>query len=390
MGDSYKHRRGDPLPAKSALFDGERVTLRAVRGETLGVQVLFADRVGRVDAGEHMLHAGRSHGTRPEISVSLSLAAPGVTVTPFRMHWIEVREPSTWMYGPSRGPGWYPDRLEPVHGAVGSQGGAFFDLAVDALAQPGSYTGILAAADRSIPITLTIEPITIDLYPQPLVWVWYMPSELALSHDLADQSPAAIALEHRYSELFRAHGAYISGAWVPAELPPREDLVREVSYVPVLVDRSGDMARLEASVAEWIALFAGRPQLPFAIPIDEPRTRERQHLVKTWSEHARRAGSGRDRFLFAVTDQPRELYGDTVDVFISGKGIPARGSHPVGRRWTYNGTPGHAGSMIMDTGVSLRCTALVRVGRYVLPRCVQPARGERCARGSAHLPRSQR
>lgn len=93
MGDSYKHRRGEPLPAESAIFDGQRVTLRGVRGETLGMQVLVREPEGH------------------ELAIELELAAPGVSVQPFQMDWIQVARASTSMYGPSRGTGWYADRL---------------------------------------------------------------------------------------------------------------------------------------------------------------------------------------------------------------------------------------------------------------------------------------
>jgi hypothetical protein len=230
LGDSHKHRLGEPLPATSALFDGDSLRLRGVRGETLGIQVLHDD-------AWPALHAA-----------SLSIAAPGVSVQPFRMDWIEVKRPSTAMYGPSAGAGWYPDRLVPASAPVISQHGAFFDVIITPHARPGRYQGTLRIDARSFPVSIDIESARIDLYPEPLVWVWYMPGELALAHGLEAESPRALALERRYSELFRAHGAFSLGAHTPDELPPREDFARGATFWPVLLDRSGDKARFQASV----------------------------------------------------------------------------------------------------------------------------------------------
>jgi hypothetical protein len=355
LGDSYKHRRGEPLPATSALFDGSSVRLRGVRGETLGIQVLHDDPF-----------------PTPHIT-SLSIAVPGVSVQPFQMDWIEVKSPSTGVYGPSRGAGWYPDRLAPAAAPVTSQHGSFFDVIITPEARPGRYQGTLRIDERAIPVSLDIESARIDLYPEPLVWVWYMPSELALAHGLEAESPQALALERRYSELFRAHGAFSLGAHKPEELRPREDFARGATYWPVLLDRSGDKARFQASVRAWIDYFRDRPEIPFAIPIDEPRTFARQLQVRTWSLWAREAGSGDDRLLFAVTDRPRPLYttppllGNTIDAYISWHAVPPGKNAPRAHYWTYNGAPGHAGSMIIDThGTALRTWGWIAY-RYQVP-----------------------
>src|SRR5690606_8090933 len=70
----------------------------------------------------------------------------------------------------------------------------------------------------------------------------------------------------------------------------------------------------------------------------------------------RAAGGGDPRFLYAVTDQPRDLYRGAVDVFVSPRGIPAPDGHGPGVRfWTYNGRAPSAGNMTIDQpGVALR------------------------------------
>jgi hypothetical protein len=63
----------------------------------------------------------------------------------------------------------------------------------------------------------------------------------------------------------------------------------------------------------------------------------------------RAAGGGDPRFLYAVPDQPREMYRGGVDVFVSPRGIPAPGGYGPGVRfWTYNGREPAAGNMTVD------------------------------------------
>src|SRR5689334_21435161 len=68
------------VTGRSSVFDGSRVRLHAARGETVGLQV-------RLPVG----HDGVAR---------LSLPAPAARVTAFSVRSIEVREPSTDMYGP--------------------------------------------------------------------------------------------------------------------------------------------------------------------------------------------------------------------------------------------------------------------------------------------------
>ena len=70
------------------------------------------------------------------------------------------------------------------------------------------------------------------------------------------------------------------------------------------------------------------------------------------------SGGRRPQFLRGVTDFAAQVYGDTMDVFLSPANFAstARARETPGERfWTYNGRPPAAGSMILDTdGVALR------------------------------------
>jgi hypothetical protein len=337
VGDTVKVRAEEPLPRQSAIFDGRVIRLRAARGEVLGLQVLLRDR-----------------GTQP---VELRLESPGVTVEAFEVGYVPVRQPSTALYGKSRGPGHYPDLLSPTTQPVRTDDHAFFDLEVEADAPPGLRRGALWVGGTRIPVELTVDAVVIDRRASPVVWAWYHPGDVALAHGVPrDDGPIQLAWEERYVELFARHGVLLATDPSPPRLAARRHLLDDTArFWPVWIDKR-DRAAMERQVRAWIEIFDELPQTPFTIPVDEPRTMADRLRVRANGEAIRKAGGGPGRFLHAVTDRPRLVYGDTVDVFISPMALPApAGASSVPRRWTYNGRPPRAGSMIIDTdGVALR------------------------------------
>jgi hypothetical protein len=337
VGETVKVRRGRPPPERSALFDGRTVRLRGARGETLGVQVLLY-RTGERD-------------------VALSIEGEGATVQPFQVGFLDVREPSSNLYGASTGAGAYPDILRPAPpGPVRAADQVYFDVAIERAAAPGRRTGELVIGADRYPVELVVEPIEIDLEHAPLMWVWFKAAELARQHGMADgDTPQQIALERAYMELFRRHGALLASDFTPARLPSRLPLATDdIRYWPVQIDKQ-DPARRAADVAAIIELFRGRKQTPFSFTIDEPDEAEREQVRKHGLE-IRAAGGGHPRLLYAVTDQARPLYRGAVDVFISPASIPP----PAGYAdevhfWTYNGRSPSAGNMTIDKpGTALR------------------------------------
>jgi hypothetical protein len=164
-----------------------------------------------------------------------------------------------------------------------------------------------------------------------------------------------IALERRYMDLFRRHGALLATDFPPDRLRPRLDfLTDDVHYWPVWIAKR-DPEKLARDVAAWIELFRGRAQVPFGFTIDEPDEEERAQ-VRAHGVAARAAGAGDGRFLYAVTDEPRTEYRGAVDVFVSPRGIPAPAGYPPGTHfWTYNGRSPSAGNMTIDKpGTALR------------------------------------
>jgi len=330
---------GEASEETSPVFDGNAVHLRGARGETLGLQVHMA-------AGAHR-------------AAALHLPPSAATVTGFAVGSLEVREPSTDLYGPSLGRGSYPDILFPeAEGTVPSAGLAYFDVAIPSTARPGVYGGEMTLNDRRVPVTLEVSRARIDLDHEPLVWAFYLPKEIARVHGIADDdSPASVAVERTYYDLFRSHGVMLAADLPPARFAARQSFVRDVRYWPVAVDISSDEA-ITRDVHQWIALFQGLATTPFAIPIDEPHTAAQRLRARHVADVIGGAGGGRPRLLRGVTDATDDVYGDAIDVFISPKNIPGRSlerEHKGERFWTYNGRPPEAGSMVLDAeGDALR------------------------------------
>lgn len=316
----------------SSIFDGKRVELRGARGETLGLQVRVSD--GRPRA------------------VELEMPDEAARVTGFAVRALDVREPSTDMYGASSGAGTYPDVLVPQAGTIRAEHLAYFDVAIRANAAPGRHQGSLIIDARKIPVELRISRARIDVARAPLVWVFYLPREIAREHGLPDDDgPASIAKEREYYELFREHGALLASDLPPSRFEARREFVRDVAYWPVAVDTSNDAA-IERDTRAWVAIFDGSPVTPFAIPVDEPHDDAARRRARHIADVIGHSGGGAPRFLRAVTDVPRPEYGDAMDVFITPKAIPKMRSEREGRGerfWTYNGRPPEAGSMTLDT-----------------------------------------
>lgn len=338
LGGTNRIADDEPSPRHSSIFDGNVVSVRAARGETVGLEVRVTDGRRRV--------------------VRLTLPPSVATVSGFRIESVVVRAPSTSMYGPSLGAGSYPDVLVPVQGAVAAGKLAYFDVAVAAAARPGRYDGTLTIDQRSLPVVLRIARARIDLEPDPLVWAYYRPDEIARAHGLADDDgPDEIARERAYVDLFRAHGVLLASDLRPDRFAPRRDFVRDVRYWPVAVDTASDAA-IAADTRRWVGLFRGTGVTPFAIPVDEPHTTAERARARHIADVIGQAGGGKGTLLRAVTDVASAGYGSSIDVFISPKNLPgiARERRSRGERfWTYNGRPPEAGSMILDTdGNALR------------------------------------
>jgi hypothetical protein len=144
--------------------------------------------------------------------------------------------------------------------------------------------------------------------------------------------------------MFRSYGVLLSPDMPVEMFAERKPLLFDFPYVPAILPE--DPAKVGDAVRAWIAATAGTGKVPFAIPIDEPRTPEARKKVRELADAVRAAGGGPGKFLFAVTDAPRPEYGDAIDLYISWDAAHLTGDRH--RRWTYNGKPPRAGSMVLD------------------------------------------
>ncbi|MBK9036444.1 MAG: hypothetical protein IPL61_35225 [Myxococcales bacterium] len=323
LTETARPRWSDGLPRTSAIFDGTTVRLRGARGETLGLEIVRTARA----------------------PVDVTVAIDGVDVHGFTVDHARVDSPSTSLYGRSRGPGGYPDRLTPVVGPIATPRMAYVDVAIAADAAVGLHRGTLAVDDTRYAIELTVEPLTLPpLDRAPWVWAYYDAREIKRVTG-ATYDDVVLAAERRYAALFRSYGVIASPELTADSWPLRRDLIAGLRYVPVLLPREPDA--LAAEVAGWIERTAGAGVVPFAIPVDEPRTADAEAAVRDLSARVRAAGGGPGRFLYAVTHGPSPALGDAIDVYVASDAV-RRGVAPPAQAWTYNGAPGWAGAMVVD------------------------------------------
>jgi len=319
VGESTRVRLESPRSATTAWFDGHRVSLVAARGETIGLQVI----------------------ARTAQPTTLAIDVPLVRVAGFDVDSFVVRRPSTAMYGSTQGRGTYPDALRPASGAVVTNP-AYFEITVAANAASGSYTGTLVVGERRVPVSLEIAHV--ELPPLAVgVWAYGDPRELVWAGDPTGDPPRAepSATELACIDTFRQHGVLLSPDIHPAWWAARKHLLGEVRDVPVWIPR--DAAGAAKATEFWVEQFAGTSQVPFTIPVDEPRTAAKNRQVWTLASTVRAFGGGTLRY--AVTDDIRpERYGDLIDLYIT---LYPR-LDDTRTRWTYNGAPPHAGSFLLD------------------------------------------
>ena len=308
LGESGALRSDESVPATSPWFDGATVKLLAARGETLGLQVV---------------HRGGG---------AVTWTLPGVTVRGFDVARVRVTRPSTDFYGGSRGAGDYPDEL--VETATPSSDPAFFELTVPVDAVAGVVRGELRLTDRAVPVELTISSAAMPPLAVEGVWAYEDPRQLGSTLDAPTDAERACIAE------FARYGVLLSPDLPRSAWPARRALLAGAPDIPAVID--DDPAAAPAQVRAWIDATRGTGQVPFAIPIDEPRTPDAMARVNALSAAVRAAGGGPTSFRYAVTAPPDPAMGSAIDLYIS----PHAGSDVP--RWSYNGKPPEAGSMVVD------------------------------------------
>ncbi len=336
VGESTRVRLEDAFPATSPLFDGERVHLVAARGETIGFQVLHRDGA----------------------PVHVHVEATDVEVQTFEVEAFAARRGSTAMYGATRGRGTYPDALTRAEAPATNP--VYVELTTHREASPGPRRGTIEVGSRQIPLVLDVQAVALPPLPR-WVWAYGDPRELAWRHGPAagserseegqtapDKADAARATpsadELACVEMFASYGVLLTPDVHLDGWPARKHLLAGVRDVPVHISR--DPAIAAAEVNRWIELTEGTGQVPFAIPIDEPRTADKRTQLIALARAVRAAGGGPGRFHLAVTDAPRPEYGDLIDLTISMTAAHREGDRKP--RWTYNGAHPYAGSMVLD------------------------------------------
>jgi hypothetical protein len=148
--------------------------------------------------------------------------------------------------------------------------------------------------------------------------------------------------------MFRQHGVLAATTLTAAQWPQYRSQFAGALYVPVRMRSLDEPGQVQQIVQDWIAVTKDSGHIPFAIPLDEPRTSEQRAAVRRGAELVRQYGGGAGRFLFAVTDDPQPSYLDLVDLYFT-LWVKRDQFKTVGKPiWTYNGRPPGAGSMVVD------------------------------------------
>jgi hypothetical protein len=322
-------RDGDPAPTPFHGYDGHRLAVRLARGESLALQIV----------------------TTPPAKMSLDLPI-GLAASLRPLDPVTVSAPSTAMYGGSRGPGRYRDRIgEPTDAPM-----THAVLAFEAPAQVGAPTAntTLRIGAWTIPVEVTIVEAAIAPLATgaPRAWAYYDPRELAADGALAPDSPELWARERACAKTLRAYGVMATPELTLDDADRRAEAVAGSPFVPVLLPR--DEAGVTATVQAWVARTRGSGQVPFAIPVDEPRTPAARAEALQFGRWVRAAGGGPGAFLLAVTTARAPGDDELIDLYISPLAVSQAAA--VHRRttepWTYNGKPPRAGAMVVDAAPS--------------------------------------
>lgn len=318
VSETLRLRVGDPVPGTSPFFDGTTVRLVAARGETLAFQVLH----------------------RNDGAATLQLAGDDLRVRGFDVAPAMVTRVSTaGIYGASHGVGAYPDVLRATDAP--STNPALFEIEVARDAAPGRRHGELVVGELVLPVELQIADVVLPA-PAAHVWAYYDPRELVWAKLGTGTIEAPSEHERRCIAMFRRYGVVLSVDLTPAAWPARAPLLADLPFVPVRLPR--DPVAAAADVRAWIDATRGTGKLPFAIPIDEPRRPDARAKVRALATAVRDAGGGPRTFLYAVTAKPHDDFAGMIDLYIT---LEAKRADTF-PRWTYNGAPPRAGSLILD------------------------------------------
>ncbi|HTL31497.1 MAG TPA: hypothetical protein VL326_00155 [Kofleriaceae bacterium] len=310
--DGVHLRSTDPIPRTSPIFDGTRVTLEAARGETVGFLVY----------------------QRAPAPVKVDTALPA---TLYEVDRVTAKRGSTALYGGGRGAGSYPDVLRESTSSTTNP--TYVELTVPPDAVVGERGATLFVGSRTIDVKLTVHDVTLPAL-SPRVWAYYDPRELVWAKLGNGTHDAPSAEEKSCIATFRRYGVMLSPDLSLSAWPARRELLAGFPFIPVKLDAD----HVTDDVRGWIAATKDSGQLPFTIPIDEPRKPDARAKVRALSQQVREAGGGPSTFLYAVTAEPHPELGDAIDLYITL--TPKRAD--TFPRWTYNGAPPRAGSFVLD------------------------------------------
>jgi len=195
-----------PPPAETCVWDGERISVKAARGEWEPFQVVINSDQARVVAFEiYDLEGARGRFAASNISIYRELFLP--------VNWPSVDRATNFTVG--LGGGMWPDPLVPVIGHADVAGGRntvfWFDLYVPPGTAAGKYVGAIvfkwSGGERLVPLELAVWDFELSRGGASPVFVAGVDADDACRlYGVEPDSAAAQPILENYYALLREHG----------------------------------------------------------------------------------------------------------------------------------------------------------------------------------------
>ena len=202
-GNTAKIGPDEPRPASTYVWDGERVSIKAARGEVESFQLVINSDQARLVSFQIF----DLEGARGKI--------PGANVSIFREVYLPVEWPSVGPAGftVGAGRGRWPDPLVPVVGhadvAAGENTAFWFDVRVPEDALAGTYEGDIrikwSGGEQVLPLSLAVWDFAIDTAGPTPFEASVDAEEVCRLYGLKEEDAEAAGLLASYSRLMEEH-----------------------------------------------------------------------------------------------------------------------------------------------------------------------------------------
>jgi hypothetical protein len=203
-GDTVKIGRDEPRPAETYVWDGERVSIKAARGEWESFQVVInSDETRLVSFQVYDLEGARGKIAGANVSIYREVYLP--------VEWPSVDPDTNFTVGGAAG--WWPDPLVPVvgHAEVAAGGNAvfWFDVWVPPEAFAGKYAGDVvfkwSGGERVLALELAVWDFALPPEGPGVIMAGLEAANVDRLYGLKPEGAEAAAMRGAYSRLLEEH-----------------------------------------------------------------------------------------------------------------------------------------------------------------------------------------